>query len=214
MTTHAQVPNNDAAPAEMKIQIKGKQLDVGDSLRAHVQQHLSDVVSKYFTTPLDATVVFSKEAHQFRADISVHAARGIILQSNFSANDPYPAFDEAAGRIAKRLSRHKKRLLDMHHHQGNDKHAAFEAMTARKYVLNPENEAAGAANEAHAPLIVAETTTRIENLTVSEAVMMLDFAELPALLFNNRTHGNLNMVYRRADGHIGWVDPTNASPKK
>ncbi|MBY0429295.1 MAG: ribosome-associated translation inhibitor RaiA [Alphaproteobacteria bacterium] len=201
----------------MNIQVKGKQIDVGESLRQHVQQHLQDVVSKYFNTPLDATVVFSKEAHLFRADISVHAARGILLQSNFAANDPYPAFDEAAGRIAKRLSRHKKRLLDMHHHH-NDKHAALDAMVARKYVLNPENEDAsgtsGAANESHTPLIVAETTTRIENLTVSEAVMMLDFAELPALLFNNRTSGNLNMVYRRADGHIGWVDPTNALPKK
>jgi ribosomal subunit interface protein len=210
MTTHA--PAQNATPAQMNIQVKGKQIDVGDSLRQHVQQHLQEVVSKYFNTPLDATVVFSKEAHMFRADISVHAARGILLQSNFAANDPYPAFDEAAGRIAKRLSRHKKRLLDMHHHQ-NDKHAALEAMVARKYVLNPEEDG-GAANESHTALIVAETTTRIENLTVSEAVMMLDFAELPALLFNNRTHGNLNMVYRRADGHIGWVDPSNAAPKK
>ena len=202
-------------PTEMKIQIKGKQIDVGDSLRAHVQQQLKDVVSKYFTAPLDATVVFSREAHLYRADISVHAARGIVLQSNFAANDPYPAFDEAAGRIAKRLSRHKKRLLDMHHHS-NDKHAALEAMVARKYVLNPETEGAGAgaAAESHAPLIVAETTTQIENLTVSEAVMKLDLAELPALLFHNRAHGNLNMVYRRADGHIGWVDPTNATPKQ
>ncbi|MDX1922075.1 MAG: ribosome-associated translation inhibitor RaiA [Alphaproteobacteria bacterium] len=209
MTTHAQLPDNDAAPTELKIQVKGKQIDVGDSLRQHVQQHLSDVVSKYFNTPLDATVVFSREAHLYRADISVHAARGIMLQSNYAANDPYPAFDEAAGRIAKRLSRHKKRLLDMHQHQG-DKHAAFEAMVARKYVLNPENEESGAANEAHTPLIVAETTTNIEHLTVSEAVMKLDLAELPALLFNNRAHGKLNMVYRRADGHIGWVDPANA----
>ena len=202
MTTHAPLPSGEA-PAQMNIQVKGKQIDVGESLRQHVQQHLQDVVSKYFNTPLDATVVFSKEAHLFRADISVHAARGILLQSNFATNDPYPAFDEAAGRIAKRLSRHKKRLIDMHHHQGSEKHAALEAMVARKYVLNPENEDAGAANESHTPLIVAETTTRIENLTVSEAVMMLDFAELPALLFNNRTHGNLNMVKRRADGHIG-----------
>lgn len=218
MTTHAKVNSaqgvqTDAA-TPLNVQVKGKQIDVGESLRAHVQQHLHEVVSKYFTSPLDATVVFSKEAHLFRADISVHAARGILLQSNFSANDPYPAFDEAADRIAKRLSRHKKRLIDMNHQHGADKQAALEAMVARKYVLNPEHEDAAGANESHAPLIVAETTTRIENLTVSEAVMMLDFAELPALLFNNRTHGNLNMVYRRADGHIGWVDPSNAGSKK
>lgn len=197
--------------AQMNIQVKGKQMDVGDSLRQHVQTHLQEVVSKYFTTPLDATVVFSKQVHMFHADISVHAARGLVLQSSFVASDPYAAFDEAASRIAKRLSRHKKRLLDLHHRQSSEKNAALESLVARKYVINPEDENASAAN---APLIVAETTTRIENLTVSEAVMMLDFAELPALLFNNRTHGNLNMVYRRADGHIGWVDPSNAAPKK
>ncbi|NDE90457.1 MAG: ribosome-associated translation inhibitor RaiA [Alphaproteobacteria bacterium] len=195
----------------MNIQVKGKQIDVGDSLRNHVQTQLQELVSKYFNAPLDATVVFSKEAHLYRADISVHAARGIVVQSNFAANDPYPAFDEAAGKIAKRLSRHKKRLLDMHHH--NDKQAAFDALVARKYVLNPETEDAGNPTESHTPLIVAETTTTIEHLTVSEAVMKLDLADVPALLFHNRAHGNLNMVYKRADGHIGWVDSTNAAKK-
>jgi ribosomal subunit interface protein len=196
----------------MNLQIKGKQIDVGDSLRTHVEEHLATIVGKYFTNPLDATVVFSKEAHLFRADISVHAARGIVLQSNSAANDPYPAFDEAAQRIAKRLSRHKKRLISMHHQtQGPDKHAYLDSMPANQYVLNAESDDIEGHDDSHAPLIVAETTTSIDTLTVSQAVTRLDLAELPALLFRNRASKQINLVYRRADGHIGWVDPTNTA---
>jgi len=197
--------------SQLNVQVKGKQIDVGESLRSHVQKELNDIVVKYFNAPLDATVVFSKEAHMFRVDISVHAARGIMLQSNFAANDPYPAFDEAASRIASRLRRHKKRLVSLNHQNHEpDKHAYLESMPANQYILNPEKEDDNAADNTHTPLIVAETTMQIEHLTVSEAVMKLDFAELPAMMFYNRAHGKLNMVYRRSDGHIGWIDPANA----
>lgn len=203
------LPHAAASEAgSVHVNVKGKQIDVGESLRGHVQKILVEVVSKYFNSPLDATVVFSREAHLYRADISVHAARGIMLQSNSAANDPYPAFDEAVSRIAKRLVRYKKRLISLHHHQSQvmDKHAYLESIPANQYILNPEQEDAAEA-ETHAPLIVAEMTTDIENLTVSEAVMKLDLGDLPALLFRNRAHNGLNMVYRRADGNIGWVDP-------
>jgi ribosomal subunit interface protein len=103
--------------AALPVQVKGHQIDVGQALRSHVQDNLSALVGKYFEKPLEATVVFSREAHLFRADIHVHAARGITLQSNASANDPYPAFDDAAGRMATQLSRHKKKLISLHHHQ-------------------------------------------------------------------------------------------------
>lgn len=108
----------------LPVQVKGHQIDVGQALRTHVQDSLSSMVAKYFGKPLDATVVFSREAHLFRADIQVHAARGITLQSNASANDPYPAFDDAASRMATQLSRHKKKLITLHrHHARTDKHA-------------------------------------------------------------------------------------------
>ncbi len=194
----------------MNIQVKGKQIDVGESLRGHVQQHLSDIVGKFFDHPLEATVVFSREAHLFRADVSVHAARGILMQSNAASNDPYPAFDEAAQRMATRLRRYKKRLIDLHHHD-----ARKPALPASQYVLNPEKqeEAPEHNGQAHVPLIVAETETGIETLTVSEAVMRLDLTQYPALMFHNAAHGGLNMVYRRPDGNIGWVDPAEASRK-
>lgn len=197
--------------ASFQVQVKGKQIDVGESLRGHVQQSLGELVGKYFKTPLDASVVFSREAHLFRADISVHAARGITLQSNFAANDPYPAFDEAAARMAKRLVKYKKRLIGLHQQKDlPDKHAYLHAVPANQYILNPEHDHGEDEGTAHAPLIIAEMQTAIESLTVSEAVMKLDLADLPALLFHNRGHGHLNMVYRRADGNIGWVDPANA----
>lgn len=197
----------------MNVQVKGKQIDVGDSLRGHVQKSINDMVGKYFASPLEATVVFSREAHLFRADISVHAARGIVLQSNFAANDPYPAFDEAASRIAKRLVRYKKRLIDLHHQPtGPDKHAYLESMPANQYVLDPAKEHDD--ETSHTPLIVAETTTAIDTLTVSQAVMRIDLGQLPALLFRNRATGQINMVYHRPDGHIGWVDPSNLPEKQ
>ncbi len=197
----------------LNVQIKGKQIDVGDSLRGHVQQHLSDMVGKYFPNPLEATVVFSREAHLFRADIQVHAARGITLQSFSAANDPYPAFDEAAARIAKRLSRYKKKLIDLNHQPtGPDKHAYLDSIPASQYVLDPEKQDEAADN--HAPLIVAETQTTIDTLTVSQAVMKIDLAQIPALLFRDRATGRINLVYHRADGNIGWVDPSNIPDSK
>ena len=188
----------------MQLSVKGKQIDVGDALRQHVETQLKEVVSKYFTDGLDAQVTFSREAHMFRADITVHAGRGIMLQSNASAGEAYPAFDMAADRIAKRLRRHKTRLKD-HHHENH----ASEAVLANAFVLHGEAEdAQGEANDN--PVVVAEMTTQIETLTVSEAVMRLDLGDLPALLFRSKAHGGLNMIYRRPDGNIGWVDPSQS----
>lgn len=189
----------------MQLSVKGKQIDVGDALRQHVETQLGEIVGKFFGDGLEAQVTFSREAHLFRADITVHAGRGITLQSNGSAAEPYPAFDQAAERVAERLRRYKNRLKK--HHQ---EHRAEDALIAQAFVLNPEqDEAADAAGDN--PVVVAEMTTPIDTLTVSEAVMRLDLGDLPALLFRNRAHGQLNMVYRRADGHIGWVDPSQAA---
>lgn len=196
----------------MQVTVKGKQLDVGDALRTHVNETLTQMVGKYFANPLEATVVLSKEAHLYTADIQVHVGRGILLQSNAVASEPYPAFDEAAEKVAKRLRRYKRRLRDHNNKPG----AAEERLPARKYILEApteevEEEAAPSAESADgAPIIVAEMQTHIELLTVSEAVMRMDLGELPALMFRNRAHGGLNMVYRRPDGNVGWVDPAEA----
>lgn len=187
----------------MQLSVKGKQLDVGDSLRAHIQSQLTELVGKYFSSPIEAQVTLSKDAHLFRADISVHAGRGIQLQSTSSAADPYAAFDEAATRIAGRLRRYKKKLVDHHKQQRSEE----QAVIANAFVLNAVHSDDAEGHAADHPVVVAEMTTPIESLTVGEAVMRLDLGDLPALMFRNRANGGLNMIYRRADGHIGWVDP-------
>ena len=193
----------------MQLSVKGKQIDVGDALRSHVEAQLKEITGKYFSDSLDAQVTFSREAHMFRADIAVHAGRGILLQANASANEPYPAFDTAAARIAGRLRRYKNKIKHHHHENGRQE----EAKLAQAFVLQAEeHDREEEANDN--PVVVAEMTTPIEALTVSEAVMRLDLGDLPALMFHNRKHGGLNMIYRRPDGHIGWVDPTLDEVKK
>src|SRR5215472_9197610 len=204
----------------MQLSVKGKQIDVGDALRQHVESVLAGIVEKYFGRAIEAHVVFSREAHLLRADMSVHVHRDMVVQGHALAGDAYSAFDNAAERIAKRIRRHKRRLVDDHH--GRNREAAAEGLRARSYVLAPETEEAsesasqsaddGAAGEpGDQPVIVAEMTCEIPTLSVGEAVMRMDLADVPSFIFRNRTHGGLNVVYRRTDGNIGWVDPDLAA---
>jgi ribosomal subunit interface protein len=194
----------------MKLSVKGKQIDVGDALRTHVETQLKDVVAKYFGEGLDAQVTFSREAHLFCADITVHAGRGIVLQSNASATEPYPAFDNALTRLSGRLRRHKTKLKQHHHETARE---AADSVVANAFVLGGDDHVEEVNDN---PVVVAEMTTPIETLTVSEAVRRLDLGDLPALMFRSRANGGLNMIYRRADGNIGWVDPAEnlSSAKK
>ncbi len=187
----------------MQLSIKGKQIDVGDALRQHVETQLKEITGKYFSESLDAQVTFSREAHLFRADIAVHAGRNMLLQANASASEPYPAFDMAASRIAARLRRYKNKIKHHHHETVRQD----EALMAGAFVLNgDDHDREEEANDN--PVVVAEMTTPIETLSVSEAVMRLDLGDLPALMFRT-SQGTFNMIYRRPDGHIGWVDPTH-----
>lgn len=189
----------------MNLTVKGKQLDVGDALRTHCAERLDSVVSKYFGDAIEASLVLSKEAHLFRADLSMHVGRNIQMNATNEADDPYVACDGAVDRLAKRLRRYKRRLRDHHREE-----AAAPAIAAQSYVLQADTAEEDETAETEAndqPIVVAEMTTPVETLTVSQAVMRLDLAELPALMFRNPAHGGLNMVYRRPDGNVGWVDP-------
>ncbi len=185
----------------MHITVAGKQIDVGDALRLHAEAALEDIADKYFGNAIEAHVVFSREAHLIRCDLQVHVGRGILVRSEDEAGDPYIAFDGAAERIGKRLRRYKRRLRD---------HGRAEAQKdepGRTYVLQAEDEEPAAEDAEPQPVVVAEMDTPIPRLSVSEAVMRLDLADLPALLFHNSARGTLNVVYRRRDGNIGWIDP-------
>lgn len=198
----------------MKLAIHGKQLDIGESLRAHIERGIPTLVGKYFDNPTDATVTVAKEGQAFRTDITVHVGKGILVQGHAQSSDPYAAFDTAGEHVAKRLRRYKRRLRD--HHRGHN--AKDDVLTAAQYVLAAETELAEeedeATHEPDQPIVIAEMEMPIETLTVGEAVMRMDLANLPAMLFRNRAHGGLNMVYLRDDGNVGWVDPKNCLSEK
>ena len=191
----------------MQISITGNKIDIGQSLTAHIEDGLAGAVSKYFGNAIDGSVVLAREAHQFRADITVHIGRGIQVRAGETADDAYAAFDIAAAHLAKRLRRHKRRLRD-HHKSREDVTVGETVEAALHYTLPAPGTLEGKA-ELHGenPIVIAETTTAIERLSVSEAVMRMDLADVPALVFRNARDGELNFVYRRADGNIGWVDP-------
>jgi ribosomal subunit interface protein len=188
----------------MQLSVKGKQLDVGDALRTHVDESLSRILDKYFGDALEVTVTLSRDAHLYRAVISAHVGRGIQLEAHGDANEPYPAFDGAADRLSKRLRRYKRRLRDH-----NSKAVEAAPLPAQQYILAGDSfEELGEESSADGPpAVVAEMTTEIPMLTVSEAVMRMDLANLPAMMFRNSAHGGLNMIYQRSDGNIGWIDP-------
>ncbi len=190
----------------MQIQISGKQLEISEQLRSHVESRLSKGVERYFANPIEAHVVFSRSGStSIRADCSVHVGHGIHAHSHAEADELTAGFDAASDRLEKQLRRYKRRLRD-HHNRQRDSARAVE--TARDYVLAPEAEEEEEVLETFQPVIVAERTTRIDRLSVGEAVMRMDLADLPVLMFRNGGTGSFNVVYRRADGHIGWIDPS------
>ena len=181
-------------------------MDVGERLRRHVETRLNDGVAKYFDHAMDSHVVFEPDGPMVRADISVHVGRGIQVQGHGSAEDAQTAFDLAMERIAKRLRRNKRRLRDHHRKSGSARRE--EALTAQHVILADPAEEPG--DEGENPVVVAETVAEIESMTVSEAVMRLDLAEQPVVVFRNAASGGVNVLYRRGDGNLGWVDPAGA----
>lgn len=194
----------------MQLTVTGKGVDVGGALRQHVEESLGSMLDKYFGSAIEAHAVFTRERHLIDCDLAIHVGRGIVVNSAAAANEFYPAFDAAAERLAKQLRRYKRRLRDYHAKAARS--AAGEAETARSYVLAPlpdeeEGEGGLVTAEGTAPIVIAEMSTDLPSLTVGEAVMRMDLANAPVLLFRNRSHGALNLVYRRGDGNIGWIDP-------
>lgn len=194
---------------QMQLVVKGKQMDVGDALRIHVQESLESVVGKYFRNSIDATVVMSKASHGFRSQVSVHVGRGLLFQGHAESDAPYGAFDLAAEHVAKQLRRHKRRIRDHRDGTGPATQARYAVLEAP--VLEDQSEGEAPSIAAGSPLVIAEMATEIATLTVGEAAQRLDIGNVPALLFRNSAHGRLNMVYRRSDGHLGWVDPAAAA---
>ena len=191
----------------MQIKVTGKQIDVGEALASHVEEKLGAAVAKYFDRPAEGSVVFSRDAHNIRCDSSVHLATGLTAQAQAVATDIYAAFDQAAERLEKQVRRYKRRLKN--HHPSRQK--SIETAPANAYVLAGQSAESGEEDEPEdlQPVIIAEMMTDIKSLTVGEAVMHMELANAPFLVFRNTANGRLNVVHQRDDGNIGWIDPAN-----
>lgn len=184
----------------MQLSINGKQMNVGDSLRTHIEDRLPDAVGKYFDNSTDSTVTMTREAHEFVVDINVHVSKRIVVHGQGHSVDPYAAYDEAHEHVTKRLRRYKRRLRD---HKGR---AQDDILTAHQYVLQQEFDKDEEPDHDD-PIIIAEMPAEVETMSVGEAVMRMDLANQPMQLFRSSKHGGINVVYKRADGNISWVDP-------
>lgn len=195
----------------MNILIAGKHMELGDSLKGRIADGLEASVRKYFDRPGEGNVTVSKNGHETIVDCQVHLPSGLELQSSGRAPDPYAALDNALDKMEKRVRRYKRRLKD--HHRPN--RAPLPEQEVPAYVLRSidegtEPDAGSDQSDSNAPLVVAETAEKIKTMSVAEAVMQLELAEHPALLFKNITSNRINMVFHRPDGNIGWVDPDMA----
>jgi len=209
----------------MELTVSGKQVDLSDALRVHVGKHLDTITHKYFDAALEAQVTFSKARSFFTCDINLHAGRGITVRGEGEAGDAHAAFDDAAEHIATRLRRYRRRVSAHQRDAGN----RAKPEVGMQYVLQPESDAefepdgehpapqtngngtehavTHANGEALHGIVVAESAASIEVLTVRDAVMRMDLAFQPVLMFRNAKTSQLNVVYRRADGNVGWIDP-------
>jgi ribosomal subunit interface protein len=185
----------------MDIRVSGHQVDTGAALQDHVNTRMTAIVEKYFARALSSQVTMGKSAHDFfSCDIVTHVMQGLILKASGEAQDAHQAFDQAADKIEKQLRRYKRRLKDRHDQAA---HAEKEEMAA--YTVFDAGDVEEEAAEQ--PMIIAETRLDIPEATVSDAVMLLDLRHASAMLFKNTGTGRHNMVYRRPDGMIGWVEP-------
>lgn len=186
--------------SSMRTQISGQQIDIGDALRTHVGDRLSQNVAKYFDHPIEANVNFAREGEGYGCTVSVHVHSGLTMFAEGSSGDIYASFDQAAERMETRLRRHKRRLKA---HKGR---GPVDDIEARAFVIDGGADEDEDADRAE-PAVIAEAPASVATLRVGDAVMRLDLSGEPLLLFRNAGHGGLNVVYRRTDGHIGWIDP-------
>ena len=187
----------------MQYQISGKQIDIGAALQTHVQSVLDDSVRKYAERPTDAQIVFSRSGHEFVCEATVHLSTGLTAQAKAHEPEIYAAFDSCAEKMEKQLRRYKRRLKD-HHRSRSQPVELFEASS---YILAADEGGETTEPETLQPIIVAEMQTTIPSLSVGEAVMQMELAGAPVLVFRNEGKDGLNVVYRREDGNIGWIDP-------
>ena len=189
----------------MTLRISGKSISVGDALRGRVSERTDEVLRKYFDGNYSGHITLSKDGFGFRTDCSLHLDSGITLEADSNAADAYASADQALLMIEKRLRRYKSRLKDRSARKAHAASEALAGMDAPSYVIEAPPE--GDEVTAYSPVIIAEATTSLKRLSVSEAVMELDLTGSACLVFQHGSSGRVNIIYRRPDGHVGWIDP-------
>jgi ribosomal subunit interface protein len=190
----------------MRYQISGKQIDIGEALQTHVKAELGEVIEKYAQRPTECVVVFSRVAHEFVCETTLHLSTGLTAQAKGHASEIYAAFESCREKLDKQLRRYKRRIRNHH----NNRTAPVEFSESATYILAGSEDAEDAEPETLQPIVIAEMETKIPSITVGEAVMQLELAGQRMLVFRNEGHGGVNVVYRRDDGNIGWIDPRNS----
>lgn len=196
----------------MSFRVSGKNIDVGEALRERISARIAEALGKFFDGGYSGHATIGKDGFGFRTECALHLDSGITLHADGQAADPYDSADQAAIRMEKRLRRYHGRLKK--HHLRHNSHKAADAaptISAPSYVIAaPEHDGEGEIVD-FTPVIIAESTTALKRLSVSEAVMELDLTAAPVVVFRHAGHGRINLVYRRADGHVGWIDPPHIS---
>jgi ribosomal subunit interface protein len=190
----------------MGLRISGKSVDIGESFRALAEGRIGDAVEKYFDGGFTGHVTVEREGSGFKTECLVHLDTGIVLRGEGRGQDVHASFDQAAEHVEKRLRRYKRRLKD-HHHTRHD-----DVVPATEYVIAAPDQDEDATAED--PTIIAEQTTDLETMTVGSAVMAMDLSDAQVKVFRHAGHGGVNIVYRRSDGHIGWIDPSLTAKKE
>lgn len=190
----------------MHVTVAGKQVETGEALKVHVRDGLDAITRKYFDHALEANVTFHRSRAHFACDINLKAGRGLTMRAEGEGPDAHRAFEEAAEHLAKRLRRYRRRVNEHARSAAPEREAPPEGRE-RVLALAAEEEEAPAANGADHGAIIAEHPAAIDLLSVGEAVMRMDLAHVPVLVFRNSATRALNVVYRRADGNVGWIDP-------
>lgn len=188
----------------MSIRVSGKNISIGEALQDRVKTRIDEVVAKYFDGEFSGHVTIGKDGFGFKTDCVLHLASGIVLEADAFAADAYASADNALAGMEKRLRRYKSRLRDRHARKSEN----GNGFAAPSYVIEPPPEAEDdVAGAAYSPVTIAESTTNLRRLSVSEAVMELDMTGAPVLCFQHDGSGRVNVIYRRSDGNIGWIDP-------
>ena len=196
----------------MPFRVSGKNLDIGEALRERINGRIAETLGRYFDAGYSGHVTVEKEGFGFRTECVVHLDSGITLHTEANAADAYSSADQAAIRIEKRLRRYKRRLKDRHAAARSNGANGNEVIEASSYVIAAPQHDSDDEVTAFNPVIIAETTTALKRFSVSEAVMELDMTGAPVVVFRHAGHGRVNLVYRRTDGQVGWIDPPVPAP--